>query len=92
MLGKDMVDVFARVNDCVARVGLLLTDRAFSVVLRQFKALYMSVQAVSYVEIFEFGRAVITCSWTNSAASSSCKRFVESMVCQTAVGMEVSKV
>ena len=26
MLGQDMVDVFARVNDCVARVGLLLID------------------------------------------------------------------
>ena len=57
MLGQDMVDVFARVNGCVARVGLLLIDCAFPAVLRQFEALYMSVQAVDYVE--KFGRAVI---------------------------------
>ena len=59
MLGQDMIDVFARVNDCVARVGLLLIDCAFPVVLRQFEALYMSVQAVDYVETSKFGRAVI---------------------------------
>lgn len=106
-----MVDVFVGVNYCVARVGLLLIDCAFPVVLRQFETLCMSVQTVNDIGKTESaiwegclcleltfaslassgvrgrprdGSGTGGCSWTNPAPSFSCKRFIESIVCQIA--------